>query len=117
MSGTHGAELADGVDYGRLANYTSASGREYWEWRDRYHAPPARVADEFLTRFPELAAMSYGQDWSYVGWYQHMLHLTYPDALPVTMMPYADPMLDHVGTIGREVRIPLPPPGFGVARR
>ncbi len=44
-----------------------------------------------------------------MGSYQHMLHLTYPDALPVTYIPYAEPMNEYVGSIGREVRIPLPP--------
>jgi hypothetical protein len=42
-----------------------------------------------------------------------MLYLTYPDALPVTYIPYAEPFTDFLGTIGRSLRIPLPPAGFG----
>jgi hypothetical protein len=114
ISGEHGARLADSADHQRAAPYSSAAGREYWGWKDLHHATPARLAEVFLERFPELARLGYGQDWSYVGWYQHMLHATYPDAIPVAHVPHGE--LDgYVGTLGREVRIPLPPPGFGPA--
>ena len=112
VSGRHGAKIADDRCYGRLANYSSADQREYWGWQDAGHCSPARLAEVFLDRFPELAQRGYGQDWLYAGWFQHMLHLTYPDALPVTYVPYADAMDDYLGSIGRPVRIPLPPPGF-----
>jgi hypothetical protein len=116
ISGDHGAELADGVNYQQTAMYTSADEREYWGWKDRHHATPAQLAEVFLERFPRLAELGYGQDWNYVGWYQHMLHLTYPNALPAAHIPYK--VTDgYMTTVGREIRIPLPPPGFAVPRR
>jgi hypothetical protein len=115
MSGDHGALLADTVDYGRLANYSSADEHSYWGWTDLNNCSPSRLAEIFLDRFDDLARLGFGQDWSYVGWFQHMLYLTYPDALPVTYSPYARPMTEFLGTIGRSQLIPLPPPGHGAA--
>lgn len=116
ISGDHGAELHVDTDYGRLANYSSADEREYWGWLDAHHASPARLAEEFLGRFPDLAILGYGQDWPYAGWFQHMLHLTYPDALPVAHVPFERKPTDYVGSLGRFVRIPLPPPGYALVR-
>jgi hypothetical protein len=116
ISGEHGARLAEGVDYGAAAPYSDAGGREYWGWKDQYHASPAKLAEVFLERFPRLAELGYGQDWSYVGWYQHMLHLTFPDALPVADLPYQE-LEGSMATIGRrQGRIPLPPVGFAPVR-
>ena len=71
-----------------LAHYTSASLRNYWEWEDTSHCSPGELAAVFLERFPKLAGLGYGQDWAYAGWYQYMLHVTYPDALPIANSPY-----------------------------
>jgi hypothetical protein len=79
----HGARVSEGADYEACATYTSASGREYWGWRDSNHCTPAKLAEVFLEKFPGLAEMGYGQDWLYGGWFQHMLHQIYPDSLPV----------------------------------
>ena len=111
VSGDHGAELAEGVDWSAVATYSSASGREYWGWKDLHHATPARLAEVFLHRFPRLAELGYGQDWSYVGWYQHMLHVTHPDALPVARYAF-ESLAGCMGTLGRSVRFALPPVGL-----
>lgn len=110
FSSRHGARLA-GVDEHRMPRYSSADQREYWGWQDGHHCSPGRLAEEFLTRFPEMAALGYGPDWLYAGWYQHMLHLTYPDALPIIFEEYRSSD-DVMLMIGREDSIPLPPPGF-----
>ena len=89
VSSRHGAKLADGTD-NAVADYTSANGREYWGWVDEHHCTPARLAEEFLRRHPTVAERGYGQDWLYAGWYQHMLHATYPDLLPVAFAEYLD---------------------------
>lgn len=112
ISGNHGARLAEGVDWAQIATYTSASEREYWGWKDQHHATPAKLAEVFLDRFPRLAELGYGEDWSYVGWYQHMLHVTYPDAIPVTDLNMGD-VRGYMTSLGREVRFALPPAGFG----
>jgi hypothetical protein len=115
ISDTHGAELADTTSHDQIAPYTSASGREYWEWEDRHHCSPSRLADVFLQRYPELARLGYGQDWLYVGWYQHMLHVTYPDALPISAGPYVETN-GFMTTTGRSVQFALPPVGHATAR-
>jgi hypothetical protein len=89
VSSRHGAMLAGGPS-DLVANYTSAAGREYWGWADNGHCSPARLAEEFLRRHPVIADRGYGQDWLYAGWYQHMLHATYPDLLPVAFAEYLE---------------------------
>lgn len=116
VSGSHGARLAEGVDPAETAPYSEASGREYWDWSDEYHATPARLAEVFLERFPRLAEIGYGEDWSYAGWYQHMLHVTYPDALPVADLSNRN-IEGYMTSLGREVRFALPPVGLGRADR
>lgn len=111
MASHHGAMLIDDVDYDRLANYSSAEGRMYWGWYDRNHCSASALAEVFLQRFPRLAQQGYGQDWLYVGWFQHMLHLTYPDALPVSYIPFQN-FDEHMVTLGRKMEIPLPPAGL-----
>ncbi len=61
FSGDHGAHLID-VHYDQSARYSSATENEYWGWSDKHHARPSRLAEEFLKRFPEVAALGYGQD-------------------------------------------------------
>ena len=65
----------------------------------------------------ELARLGYGQDWTYAGWFQHMLHVTHPDALPTTSrgdgVSDEGCLTDYMLTFGRSLRLPLPPPGGG----
>ena len=112
ISRQHGVRLIAG---GTLsANYSSSQEREYFGWPDAAHATPSRLADLFLARFPEIAAAGRGSDWAYAGWYLEMLHLTYPDSLPIA---YADWDLPtgYLPTTGArsDIQIPLPPPGEG----
>jgi hypothetical protein len=96
----------------RARSYSSADERDYFGWRDAREASPGRLAEMFIARFPDVAAAGRGSDWSYAGWYVEMLHLTYPDALPVAYADYDLPT-DWLTTVGGNVpvRIPLPPPG------
>jgi hypothetical protein len=112
ISGSHGARLTQGVNQEQIGTYTSASKREYWGWKDERHASPAKLADVFLKRFPRLAELGYGEGWSYVGWYQHMLHLTYPDAIPVADFSTGG-VNGYMTSLCRKVRFALPPAGFG----
>jgi hypothetical protein len=120
FSAEHGAELAEGINYHGCATYTSASRREYWGWTDSHHCTPAKLAEVFLEKFPELAKMGYGQDWVYGGWFQHMLHQTYPDWLPVAFGDCSSPE-GHITLISesdnQDRRLALPPVGLAPARR
>lgn len=116
FSAEHGARMAAGNYPIEAARYTSGTANVYWGWRDEKDCMPSRLAEEFLSRFPELAKLGYGPDWLYVGWYQHMLHLTYPDALPVASVPEDVDLSMHVWSVGRRVKIPLPPPGYAAPK-
>lgn len=108
---------SNGARIGRLdgltAHYTSGSGRQYFGWTDAEHAFPERLAELFVTRFPAIAAAAYGEDWLYAGWYQSMMHATYPDAFPVAYADYMDdaPGLITVGGSAAGKRISAPPAG------
>lgn len=106
---SHGARA---VDHDQLtARYTSADRCEYFGWKDAAHLSPSRLANLFVSRYPEIAAAGRGRDWLYVGWYVEMLHFTYPDAFPYAYSDWDDPD-DHLPTVGgRDLRLPLPPPG------
>ena len=88
VSSSHGAQLDKSAPRDELAKYTNASRREYWGWEDKSHFSPSELAGVFLERFPRLSALGYGQDWLYAGWFQYMLHVTFPDALPIANSPY-----------------------------
>jgi hypothetical protein len=110
ISAQHGARLADGISWEDTAPYTEASGREYWGWKDDKRSSPGELADVFLDRYRGLAELGYGEDWVYVGWYQHMLHITFPDALPIAEGSYVDTD-GFMTTVGRTLRFALPPAG------
>jgi len=112
ISGRHGARMLSGD---RLAaHYTSAQQGKYFDWPDAAHVTPSRLADLFIERFPRIVEAGRGAEWVYAGGYLEMLHLTYPDSFPIA---YADKELPGdclASTGGRSnLRIPLPPPGWG----
>jgi len=101
--------IADGAPM--LAMYSEADGLSYWGWVDSHHCTPSQLADVFLDRHSDLAALGYGQDWLYVGWYQHMLHMTYPSDRPIAHGGH-ETFDDYVVCVPSQKRIPLPPPGY-----
>ncbi len=106
----HGALPID-WEPGRLPQYSSASGTDYFEWGGVSHLSASQLAERFIARFPDVAAEGYGPDWAYAGWYIDMLHRTYPDALPIATAAYLN--ADHYLATTREgVIVPLPPPGW-----
>lgn len=117
VSRTHGARWIELMPEEAAARYTSADGSKYWGWRDKNHCSPSTLADVFLKRFPGVAELGYGQDWTYVGWYQHMLHVTYPDGLPISWNDQDLPRAPNgcLGMVGRNGTIPMPPPGHAAS--
>ncbi len=96
------------------AHYSSGQERNYFDWKDASHVTPSRLAELFIERFPAIAEAGRGSDWVYAGWYLEMLNLTYPNRLPVAYADWDLPS-DCLTTVGEssEIRIPLPPPGWG----
>ena len=117
FSATHGARLAEGAPL--AARYSSADEREYFGWTDAAHVTPGQLADLFIERFPQIVQSGKGSDWPYAGWYLEMLHITYPDSFPVAYADWWDFPTDYLPTTGarKDLRIPLPPAGWGPATR
>lgn len=112
ISSRHGARL---LSWDRFAaHYTSGQEREYFGWKDATNVTPSRLAELFIERFPKISETGRGADWVYAGWYLEMLHLTYPNSFPIAYADWELPT-DWLATTGarRDVRIPLPPPGWG----
>lgn len=109
ISDRNGAHLVE-FD-GLAAHYSSGSEAEYFGWKNCQHLTPSQLASRFIDHFPAVVAAGRGRDWMYVGWYQEMLNLTYPDLLPVAYDD--DGLRDRLTTAGerRGVTIPMPPPG------
>ncbi|HEU0034750.1 MAG TPA: hypothetical protein VFQ53_29200 [Kofleriaceae bacterium] len=107
----HGALIAN---HAAPAAQYSSSDPNFFEWPDTTHASPSHLAELFIERFPSLLDAGRGSDWLYAGWYVEMLHLTYPDALPIAYADWELPS-DQLATVGseRRIRIPMPPPGEG----
>jgi hypothetical protein len=99
-----GSWLASLEDESRLPRYSGANGFLFWNQQVSASTSPARIARIFLDAFPDVASQGYGPDWEYVGWYLHMLHLTYPDGLPL-----ADMRGGPLAIYGREGSIPPAP--------
>lgn len=105
----HGARVANW--FGPVARYSSASDDHYFGWQDGASLTPSAMAERFIKSFPDIAAAGKGSDWLYAGWYVEMLHLTYPDALPIAYSDFDLPD-DHLTADGEQLfSIPLPPPG------
>jgi hypothetical protein len=113
---SHGARLAD-FD-GMVAHYSSGMENRYFDWQDSPGMSPSWLADRFIERFPRIVAEGKGRDWLYAGWLVEILHLTYPDVLPIA---YADWELPEnaMMTVGArsDIHVPLPPPGEANPRR
>jgi len=112
---SHGARL---VDWDHLtAHYGSGERDAYFGWSHCSHLTPSRLAERFIKSFPAIVEAGRGRDWMYVGWYQEMLSLTYPDMLPVAYSD-GDNREDCLTTIGCrwEATVPLPPVGEGRAK-
>jgi len=118
-SRSHGARWSASVPAECRAPYSSAETNSYWGWTDGHGCSASKLAEVFLERWPGIAELGYGEDWPYVGWYTHMLHLTYPDALPLSwtesegtpQFAHCMGMLTEAGVLGEARSIPLPPVG------
>jgi hypothetical protein len=115
VSVKHGARL---VEWEHLsAHYTSADGAKYFGWSYAATLTPDKLALRFIAEFPLVAEGGQGSDWTYAGWYQEMLGLTFPNLLPIAYREEGCPQ-DKLLTIGPDgetpVIIPLPPPGVCV---
>ena len=98
-------------NFDRGANYSSGSGADYFGWTDAGNDSPAELAEKFVERFPDIAAVAKGTDHEYVRWYQEMMEATEPDGL---IYAYADwpSSRDRLELFYGSVRaeVPLPPP-------
>lgn len=109
----HGARVAHHDDE-MVARYGSGQGNEYFGWTDCKNATAGRLAETFLERFPRIADLGKGRDWSYVGWYSELLGYSASGLLPVAIEEYGrDDVITFTSPLAAETRklMPLPPPG------
>lgn len=96
------------------AKYSSAMGDQYFDLVTTAATTPSGLARRFIEKYPDIVELGRGSDWSYAGWYVEMLHLTYPNALPIAYADFPLPRgyltTDVLGE-GPKVQVPLPPPG------
>jgi hypothetical protein len=114
ISRTHGARMVS-WDGPLVVPYTSGQEKEYFGIKGIGHLTASRLADLFVSRFPDIAKEGAGSDWLYAGWYLEMLHLTYPARYPIAYADWDLPS-DLLATVGDgpDVSVPLPPPGLGL---
>lgn len=98
------------------ATYSTAQGKAPFDWHDARYTNPSGLARRFIERFSEIAEAGRGEDWLYAGWFTWMLHLTYPDRLPVVVTEWTNDISQGLPTImadgselTRDIRVPLPP--------
>ena len=112
----NGARLQDWD--GLVAHYTTGQEQQYFGWDDAADATPARMAELFIERFPDVAAAGLGPDWAYAGWYQELMRLTDPDAFPIAYSDYFDDAAGGLPCVGSDrvtgLVIPMPPPGLAM---
>lgn len=75
---THGAMLADGVDYATVPHYSSAEEDNYFGWLRLKPKTPLKMARWFTWEFPTLAEQGHFPDPAYADWFGQMLQLTAP---------------------------------------
>jgi hypothetical protein len=109
----NGAMLCDWD--GLAAHYTTGQALQFFGWEDAVEASPTRLADLFIERLPQVAAAGFGADAGYARWYQSMMRLTEPDALPIAYSDYFDHDAVGLPCVGGDgagdIRVPMPPPG------
>ena len=121
----NGAYMQD-PDYSLITTYSSASGHEYFGWRDAKTDNARTLAEKFVERFAPLAMSGAGRDWEYAGWLAELLSAfeEMPARLPILMAEYFEPSPsaltvlpmrlygEREGTdLGDDAVFPLPPPG------
>lgn len=87
---------------GPALQYSTTDGAAYFGWDDCAREDARGLAAKLLTRAPDLAAASSGQDWAYAGWFASVLGAAEQGYLPAL---YGG--LDFKPEPGR---ISLPPP-------
>ncbi len=102
------------LDWNGLAfHYSTSQQSRYFDEIDMPYATPSQLANSFIKRYPDLVDAGKGSDWLYAGWYVEMLHLTYPNSLPIAYADWEMPD-NYLLTVGErtDIQIPLPPPGY-----
>jgi hypothetical protein len=91
------------------AHYTSGQGSEYFGWPDATHDTVQQLAERFSERYSEIVRFSFGDDWSYAGWYVRMLGYAERGLFPIAYVEWNDPPNpDYLPLLGAESDLPMP---------
>lgn len=110
---THGAMTRD---FERdVAHYSSAQGRDYFDWRDAADFTARELAMKFIDRFPGIVAQGKGEDWAYAGWYLQMLAFAEQGNFPLAYNDWGgadlNPRFLPTSKFGIQSGLPMPPGG------
>lgn len=94
------------------AVYSTADQSGFFRWTDAADDDPPALAQKFVERFPEFAALCHGEDAAYVRWFSDMLEATRPAGLPYIYAEYRQWPDDRVPVTGTSsvTDVRLPPP-------
>jgi hypothetical protein len=80
-SPTHGACLAENVDYETLPRYSSGDEDNYFGWANMKPKTPLILARRFILVFPKFAEQGKHPDPAYARWFSNMLEATAPNGV------------------------------------
>ncbi|MCW3097906.1 MAG: hypothetical protein JWL77_3524 [Chthonomonadaceae bacterium] len=91
--------------------YTSANEQRIFENSETWFMSPRALAEQYLKRFPAIAAVGFGPDPEYAAWYERTLDLLAPNGIFYAFAEF-QAVTDSYYTLMAPVRhAPLPPPG------
>ena len=91
--------------------YTSANEQRLFSDRETWFLSPRALAEQYLQRFPAIAAVGYGPDPDYVAWFERTLDHLAPNGIFYAFAEQ-EPATNELYTLMTPIlRVPLPPPG------
>jgi hypothetical protein len=101
-----------------IARYSCAAENHYFGWADAEGDDARGLADKFVVRFPRLAGLGAGRDWTYAGWLSELVgHIEAGPMLPEVFHEFSEIEPDALKSLPirhedhRWTEFPLPPSG------
>lgn len=92
--------------------YSDSEERRYFWWNNVKNLSPNELAEKIIKKCPKLAKESFGKDEEYALWYKDLMEKIEQNIFPLVFEEFfSAEEAGHLGTIGGDAYIPLPPPG------
>ena len=96
---------------GSVHFYSSASEQRLFADPDTWFLAPRALAEQYLQRYPVVAAVGYGPDPAYAAWFERTLDLLAPNGIFYAFAEQEPPTTELYSLMSPVRRVPLPPPG------